>query len=213
MICSKCYTDNKQDATYCANCGIKLTKGNKMEDRKLEDNKKVENIFISHAEVDRDIVADFREMLKLILCQHPFEYKIFCSSEIGCIECGKDTNQEIHTNLSNCNNVFCILTKKSYNRPWVMYEIGYIKGKSSKKNLMPIAIGTDMNKVKGIDINKIKNGYPYSMFTRYKCDEEHLSSLMIQLLNNIIPNSCKGKEDTLKKLFAPHVKNFLEKIK
>jgi hypothetical protein len=166
---------------------------------------KKHTIFISHAEADKKIVADFCGMLNLILCPHPFEYKIFCSSETGCIECGKDSNQAIHENLNHCNNVFCILTNNSYDRPWIMYEIGYTKRKSSKKNLMPIAID--------IDINTIKNGYPYSKFNIYECDEKHLSSLMIELLNNIIPGSCNSKKDILKKSFAPHIKNFLKKIK
>jgi hypothetical protein len=195
MKCPKCKTENDADAIHCSNCSFLL--------KKTKANKK-HIIFISHAEADQKIVADFCKMLQLIRCPHPFEYKIFCSSEIGCIECGKDSSQEIYDNLNNCNNVFCILTDNSYDRPWVMYEIGYIKGKSSKKNLMPIAID--------IDINKIRN-YPYSKFNIYKCDEQHLSTLMIELLNNIIPDSCNGKKDILKKSFAPHIKDFLKKLK
>jgi hypothetical protein len=198
MKCPKCKTENDANAIYCSNCSKLLKTVKTAVDKK-------HTVFISHAEADKKIVADFCKMLQLILCPHPFEYKIFCSSEIGCIECGKDSNQAIHANLNHCNNVFCILTNNSYDRPWVMYEIGYTKGKSANKNLMPIAIG--------IDINTIKNGYPYSKFNIYACDEQHLSSLMIELLNNIVPNSCNGKKDTLKKSFAPHIKNFLNKIK
>jgi len=199
MKCPKCKTENEADAIYCSNCSNPLKKLVKAREDKKH------TIFISHAEADKKIVADFCELLQLILCPHPFEYAIFCSSEIGCIECGKDSNHTIHTNLNLCKNVFCILTNDSYDRPWVMYEIGYAKGKSSKKNLMPIAIG--------IDINKIKNGYPYSKFNIYECDEQHLSSLMIELLNNISPNSCNGKKDVMKKSFAPHIKKFLNKQK
>lgn len=197
MKCPKCKMENEADAIFCSNCSYLLKIVKTKEEKK-------HTIFISHAEADKKIVADFCKMLQLILCPHPFEYKIFCSSEIGCIECGKDSNQTIHANLNHCNNVFCILTNNSFDRPWVMYEIGYSKGKSSKKNLMPIAIGVDVNKMKGL---------PYSKFNIYKCDEQHLSSLMIELLNNINPNCCNGKKDILKKSFAPHIKNFLTKIK
>lgn len=205
-MCPKCQTENDTDANFCCDCGEKLAKEIKIKSDAMEIKKdKVHIIFISHAEKDKRIVAEFCEMLRVILCSHSFDYKIFSTSEVGCVECGQEINQTIHVNLNNCNNVFCILTENSYDRPWVMYEIGYTKGKSSKKNLMPIAIG--------IDINKIKSGYPYSKFTIYECDEQHLYLLMIQLLNNIIPNACNGKKELLKKNFAPHIKKFLRQLK
>lgn len=199
MICKKCGKQNEVNATHCIHCNALLKKAVKTNEDKKH------TIFISHAVADKDIVADFCELLQVVLCARPFDYKIFCSSEIGCIECGKDSIHTIHANLSNCNSAFCILTDNSYNRPWVMYEIGFVKGKSSKKNLMLVDINVT-------DKNVIKNGLPYSKFHIYKCDEQHLFSLMIELLNNIIPNSCNGQEAGLKRLFAPHIKSFLEKI-
>jgi hypothetical protein len=197
MKCPKCQTENEISAIYCSNCSKLLKKAVKTKEDKKH------TIFISHAEADKKIVADFCELLDNILPH--FEYKIFCSSGIGSIGCGDDNHKEIHTNLNLTNNVFCLLTENSYDRPWVMYEIGYIKGKSSKKKLMPIAMNDEV-------LSQI-SGYPYSRFSIYKCDEESLSEIIIQLLNNLTPNYCKNKEIKFKKSFAPHIKKFLRKIK
>ena len=189
MICPNCKMENESDAIYCQYCQCLL--------------KPKHTIFISHAATDKKIVRDFCEMLRLILW--PFEIEIFCSSEPGAIECGKDSHKEIHDYLDKCDTIFCILTNNSYQKPWVMYEIGYSQGQSNKKKFKPIAID--------IKDQLLKTGYPYTRFEVYECEKEKLSVLMIQLLNSIIPDSYKDKNDILKKSFAPHIQNFLNKIK
>ena len=213
MKCPECDKINEVDAKFCEYCGIEfkadslITSGMKMNTK--EDNKHI--IFISHAEADKKIVKCFREMIELILHPYPsLKYEIFCSSGIGDIECGDDSRDKIHDKLNRSDNVFCILTKNSYDRPWVMYEIGYTQGKSSDKNkkkLMPIAID--------ISIKTITNeGYPYSNFFIYECNKDRLSALMIQFLNKIIPNYSNDKQlDKLNKSFAPYINEFLKKIK
>ena len=205
MKCPECNEENDVKATYCNHCSyqLKVAKGKK--DKLIADKEgKKHTIFISHADGDKTIVEKFCKMLDNILCTclHPADYKIFRSSETGCIECGKDGNHEVHAKLHICKNMFCILTAKSYKRPWILYEIGYLKGKSSKKNFMPIAIGIEKKKI-------INQGLPYSRFQIYECDDAHLSELMIIFLNKIIPNHCNGREENLKKSFAPHINEFL----
>jgi ribosomal protein L40E len=197
MICPKCNKQNEANATHCIHCNALLKKTVKTKEDK------VHIIFISHAEKDKKIVGCFKEMLNLVLCTQSFKYEFFCSSEAGSIGSGLDNHKVIHENLNATNNVLCFLTTNSFNRPWIMYEIGYAKGKSSKKKVMFIA--------KNIDIKKIKE-YPYSRYSIYPCEEVHIFKLIMELLKNINPSGYAGKEDDLKKSFAPHIKEFIDKI-
>ena len=199
---------NQAEIKYCDNCGAKFKTNSQSASNKKS---KKYTIFVSHAEADKKIVECFCKMLEAIL--HPFlglKYKIFRSSASGYIKCGEDVKKRIHSELNHSKSVFCILTKKSHIRPWVLYEmgyaVGYAQGKSSAKHLMPIAIG--------IGISALAKGCPFAPNSITKCNRDGISSLTIQLLNQVVTNFSKGKqEDQIKKSFEPHIKTFLNEIK
>jgi uncharacterized protein YfcZ (UPF0381/DUF406 family) len=203
MKCPKCQTENAEDAVFCCICGEKISKVMK---QKTDKEHTMHTIFISHAEADEKIAAAFHELLDNILCQPcGIEYKIFRSSAAGSIPCGTVPYDEITDNINKSGNVFCLLTNNSFDRPWVMYEIGYVKGKSDGTRLMPIVINMD-------DQDKLENK-PYSYFRRYPCDKEHLAELMLQLLKHIYDQQDIGNEDKLKKKYSDAISKFLRKIK
>jgi len=194
MKCPECQEENKEDAVYCGYCRNPL---------------EVEHfIFISHAEADEKIVKSFYKMLAKILHPLPsFKYKIFLSSEKGHIKCGDDVKKRIHDELNRSSNLFCILTRTSYKKPWVLYEMGYAQGKSSEKKLIPIAIDISVTTI-------LSKGYPYANLSIAGCNTESLTAILIEFLERVIPNYLKDKEeDKLKKSFAPHIKTFLNAIK
>ena len=199
---------NQAEIKYCDNCGAKFKTNSHLVSNKTG---KRYTIFVSHAEVDKKIVACFCKMLEAILHPHlGLRCRIFRSSASGYMKCGEDVKKRIHSELNHSRSVFCILTKKSHIRPWVLYEmgyaVGYAQGKSSAKHLMPIAIG--------IGINALAKGCPFATNSITRCNRDGISSLTIQLLNQVVPNFSKGKhEDQLKKSFEPHIKTFLDEIK
>lgn len=198
--------ENQVNVRFCDNCGAKL----KAVSRSVSDKKSKKHvIFISHAEADQKIVKVFCDMLCKIL-PHP-RYKLFCSSENGCIEFGKNNERVIHANLNCCDVMICLLTNKSCERPWVMYEIGFFLGRASKeraskKYFVPISIRIGKKKI-------LKKGLPYSKFKICECNEEQLITLMMQLYNIIFPNYWNGNKEKFEKSNACHVQFFIDELK
>lgn len=140
-------------------------------------------IFISHDNRDAELAEEFS---KLLISVSAGVLKSFRSSDrkgSQGIEYGVEWYPELMSRLEAASDVVCLLTTRSLDRPWILYEAGVAKGK----------LDTPVHGVAlGIPLNKANTG-PFAQF--HNCDdkEESLTKLVIQLLKRI-PDSDPDKE-------------------
>lgn len=104
-------------------------------------------IFISHDTRDKDLASEFK---KLIHAVSSGLWSSFQSSDQG-IEYGSEWYPTILKSLKSASHVVCLLTERSVNRPWILYEAGIAKGEAgiakskSGKPVIVIAIGIPLS--------------------------------------------------------------------
>ena len=80
--------------------------------------------------------------------------------------------------LSDASDVICLFTKRSLNRPWILFEAGVAKGE----------LDTPVHGVAlGVPLSQVSTG-PFYQFQNCQDDEDGLTGLVIQLLKRI-PNA------------------------
>jgi hypothetical protein len=100
-------------------------------------------------------------------------------------------------NLSAASDVVCLLTHRSIERPWILYEAGVAKGKLNTP-VYGIALG--------ITLSRAASG-PFAQFQNSDDSEESLTKLVMQLVGRI-PNSEPDRD-----AIAMQVRTFNEKAK
>jgi len=134
-------------------------------------------IFISHDTRDKDLASEFK---KLIHAVSSGLWSSFQSSDQG-IEYGSEWYPTILKSLKSASHVVCLLTERSVNRPWILYEAGIAKGEAgiakskSGKPVIVIAIAI------GIPLSQASTG-PFAQFQNLDDSEESLTELFRQLL-------------------------------
>jgi len=97
-------------------------------------------VFISHDSQDAALAEEFN---KLLTYASGGGLKAFRSSDkkgTEGIEYGLDWYPTIMEKIDEATDVVCLLTKRSVERPWILYEAGVAKGKLDKK-VIGIAMG------------------------------------------------------------------------
>ena len=99
----------------------------------LEPAKSVEAplVFISHDSRDAQLAEAFSKLLKSVSAGM---LKSFWSSDkkgIEGIEFGDEWYKTLMSKLERASVVVCLLTERSLDRPWILYEAGVAKGKIS----------------------------------------------------------------------------------
>jgi hypothetical protein len=135
-------------------------------------------IFISHDSRDAELAEAFSRLLSSVSCG---VLKSFRSSDrrgSQGIEYGVEWYPEIMKNLATASDVVCLLTQRSTDRPWILYEAGVAKGKLNTP-VYGIALG--------IPLRRASSG-PFAQFQNCDDDEESITKLVMQLVRRI-PNS------------------------
>jgi len=91
---------------------------------------------------------------------------------------GVEWYPELMKKLSLASDVVCLLTQRSLDRPWILYEAGVAKGKLNTP-VFGVALG--------IPLNRVSSG-PFAQFENCDDEEESLTKLVMQLVGRI-PNS------------------------
>ena len=97
-------------------------------------------IFISHDTRDAELAEQFSDLLKKASTG---ALKSFVSSDkkgTRGIEYGSEWYPAIMDKIGEATEVVCLLTQRSVDRPWILYEAGVAKGKLDKK-VIGIALG------------------------------------------------------------------------
>jgi len=159
-----------------------------MADDQLEQITKSANplVFISHDTRDAELAEAFSNLLKSVSAGVLKSFRTSDRRGNQGIEYGVEWYPEIIKNIQGASDVVCLLTKRSVDRPWILFEAGMAKGKLDTP-ILGVALG--------IELKEASSG-PFAQFQNCGDDEDSLTKLVFQLVNRI-PNS-EPDQDTIK---------------
>jgi hypothetical protein len=128
-------------------------------------------IFISHDARDADLAEAFSELLGSVSSGMLTSFRSSDKKGKEGIEFGDEWYNRVMTKLGDASDVVCLLTKRSLERPWILYEAGVAKGKSDIP-VFGVAIG--------VPLKKVSTG-PFYQFENSDDSEEALTKLVMQL--------------------------------
>ncbi|GKS68605.1 hypothetical protein W03_06090 [Nitrosomonas sp. PY1] len=160
-------------------------------------------VFISHDTRDGELAEAFSNLLKSVSAGVLKTFRTSDRKGNQGIEYGVEWYPEIIKNIQGASDVVCLLTKRSVDRPWILFEAGMAKGKLDTP-ILGVALG--------IELKDASSG-PFAQFQNCGDDEDSLTKLVFQLVKRI-PNSEPDK-DTIKfqvGKFKQSISAILEKL-
>lgn len=143
-------------------------------------------VFISHDTRDAELAEAFSNLLKSVSAGVLKSFRSSDRKGNQGIEYGVEWYPEIIKNIQGASDVVCLLTERSVNRPWILFEAGMAKGKLDTP-ILGVALG--------IQLKDASTG-PFAQFQNCSDDEDSLTKLVFQLVDRI-PNS-EPDRDTIK---------------
>lgn len=132
-------------------------------------------VFISHDTRDAELAEAFSNLLKSVSAGVLKSFRTSDRRSNQGIEYGVEWYPEIIKNIQSASDVVCLLTERSVNRPWILFEAGMAKGKLDTP-ILGVALG--------IELRTASTG-PFAQFQNCADDEESLTKLVFQLVNRI----------------------------
>jgi hypothetical protein len=132
-------------------------------------------IFISHDSRDAELAEAFSELLGSVSSGMLESFRSSDKKGTEGIEFGDDWYKRVMLKLGDASDVVCLLTERSLERPWILYEAGVAKGKSDT-SVFGIALGIPLNSV-GVG--------PFYRFENCDDDEDSLTKLVMQLTSRV----------------------------
>ena len=86
-------------------------------------------IFISHDNRDAELAEAFSKLLSSVSAGVLKSFRSSDRKGSQGIEYGTEWYPELMRNLESASDVVCLLTSRSLDRPWILYEAGVAKGK------------------------------------------------------------------------------------
>lgn len=130
-------------------------------------------VFISHDSRDADLAEAFANLLSDVSAGTLKSFRSSDKKGSSGIEFGTEWYKAIMSQLGDATDVVALLTQRSTDRPWILYEAGVAKGKLDT-NVLGIALG--------VPLEKVSSG-PFGQFQNCGDDEDSLTKLVIQLLS------------------------------
>lgn len=143
-------------------------------------------VFISHDTRDAELAEAFSNLLKSVSAGVLKSFRTSDRKGNQGIEYGIEWYPEIIKNIQGASDVVCLLTERSVNRPWILFEAGMAKGKLDTP-ILGVALG--------IQLKDASTG-PFAQFQNCGDDEDSLTKLVFQLVDRI-PNS-EPDRDTIR---------------
>jgi len=149
-------------------------------------------VFLSHAVTDERLVERFRQLMNQASMGL---VETWASSAMDGLMPGDALWTELHSNLSSSDKVIAIITPHSSNRPWLLYEAGYVAAKTGAQ-VIPVLFRVTIASLP----------LPLAGYMCYQVDRpDDLRKLLFQLVSEVAP-------DPLTRSISQCVKEFLEDI-
>lgn len=140
-------------------------------------------VFISHDTRDAELAEAFSNLLRSVSAGVLKSFRSSDRKGNQGIEYGVEWYPSIIKNIQAASDVVCLLTERSVDRPWILFEAGMAKGKLETP-ILGVALG--------MPLNKASTG-PFAQFQNCGDDEDSLCKLVFQLVDRI-PNSEPDEE-------------------
>ena len=132
-------------------------------------------VFISHDTRDAELAEEFSNLLKSASAGGLKSFRSSDKKGTQGIEYGLDWYPAIMDKIDEASDVVCLLTQRSVERPWILYEAGVAKGKLGKK-VIGIAMGIQ---------HSIAFTGPFAQFQNNDGSVESITKLVIDLVCNV----------------------------
>jgi hypothetical protein len=132
-------------------------------------------VFISHDTRDAELAEEFSNLLKSASAGALKSFRSSDKKGTQGIEYGLDWYPAIMDKIDEASDVVCLLTQRSVERPWILYEAGVAKGKLGKK-----VIGVAM----GIQHSIAFTG-PFAQFQNNDGSVESVTKLVLDLVCSV----------------------------
>jgi TIR domain len=121
-------------------------KENEKEDTTVSEGIRKPYVFISHNEEDAGLARAFSDLLKT--SSHSMIETFYFTDRGGRqgIPFGLEWFPALTKELSKATHFVCLLTENSINKPWILYEVGIVKGKLDDNNIIGLAVGIPRDK-------------------------------------------------------------------
>ena len=129
-------------------------------------------VFVSHDSRDADIAEAFANLLSDVSAGTLKSFRSSDKKGNTGIEFGAEWYTSIMSQLGDATDVVALLTARSIDRPWILYEAGVAKGKL-ETTVLGLALG--------VPLDKVSTG-PFGQFQNCGDDEDSLTKLVMQLL-------------------------------
>jgi len=129
-------------------------------------------VFISHDTRDAELAEEFSNLLKSASAGGLKSFRSSDKKGTQGIEYGLDWYPAIMDKIDEASDVVCLLTQRSVERPWILYEAGVAKGKLDKK-VIGIAMGIQ---------HSIAFTGPFAQFQNNDGSVESITKLVIDLV-------------------------------
>jgi hypothetical protein len=132
-------------------------------------------VFVSHDSRDGELAEAFTKLIKSVSAGMLRSFRSSDRKGNEGIEFGDEWYKAIMAKLECASDVVCLLTDRSLDRPWLLYEAGVAKGK----------LGTPVHGVAlGVALSRASTG-PFYQFQNSDDSEESLSKLVLQLCRRV----------------------------
>ena len=129
-------------------------------------------VFVSHDSRDADLAEAFANLLSDVSAGTLKSFRSSDKKGNTGIEFGAEWYTSIMSQLGGATDVVALLTARSIDRPWILYEAGVAKGKL-ETTVLGLALG--------VPLEKVSTG-PFGQFQNCGDDEDSLTKLVMQLL-------------------------------
>jgi hypothetical protein len=132
-------------------------------------------IFISHDSRDAELAEAFSKLLKAVSAGMLKSFRASDKKGNEGIEFGDEWYKALMSNLESASDVVCLLTERSIDRPWILFEAGVAKGKLETP-VHGLAIG--------VPLERVSTG-PFYQFQNSDDSADSLSKLVLQLCKRV----------------------------
>ncbi len=129
-------------------------------------------VFISHDSRDADLAEALANLLSDVSAGTLKSFRSSDKKGTSGIEFGAEWYTAIMSQIGDATDVVALLTPRSIERPWILYEAGVAKGKL-ETTVLGLALG--------VPLEKVSTG-PFGQFQNCGDDEDSLTKLVMQLL-------------------------------
>src|SRR5205809_6255507 len=153
-------------------------------------------VFISHDSRDAELAEAFSKLLSSVSAGVLKSFRSSDRKGSQGIEYGTEWYPELMKKLNAASDVVCLLTQRSLERPWILYEAGVAKGKLNTP-VYGIALG--------IPLARAAIG-PFAQFQNSEDEDDDLTKLVMQLVVGsqtlsliVTPSRCRCEHSTRKR--------------